>query len=69
MKFLAIALIRVYQWCISPLIGDVCRFTPSCSHYAVEALKKYGFFRGSQLAIRRIIRCNPWNSNCGRDDP
>ncbi len=60
MKFLAIAIIRLYQWCISPLLGDTCRFTPSCSHYAVEALQKHGFMRGGWLAVKRIVRCNPW---------
>jgi putative membrane protein insertion efficiency factor len=68
MKTIAIALIRVYQWCISPFIGDVCRFSPSCSHYAVKALQKHGFFYGSWLAIKRIVRCNPWCGGCG-DDP
>lgn len=67
MKFLVIILIRIYQWTISPLIGDVCRFTPSCSHYAVEAFQKHGFFKGCWLAIRRIIRCNPWCD--GGNDP
>ncbi|HEV8051636.1 MAG TPA: membrane protein insertion efficiency factor YidD [Parachlamydiaceae bacterium] len=68
MKIIAIGFIRVYQWCISPFIGDVCRFSPSCSHYAVEALQKHGFFYGSWLSIKRIVRCNPWFGCCG-DDP
>ncbi len=55
-----IALIKLYQWILSPLLGPKCRFTPSCSHYAIEALKKYGFFKGGWLAIRRISRCHPW---------
>lgn len=55
-----IALIRIYQWFISPLIGPKCRFTPTCSHYTVEALKKHGLFKGAWLAIRRISRCHPW---------
>ncbi|MEI8365257.1 MAG: membrane protein insertion efficiency factor YidD [Parachlamydiaceae bacterium] len=62
MRFIAIALIRVYQWCISPLIGDVCRFTPSCSHYAVDVIKKHGFFLGGWMAVKRIVSCNPWYS-------
>lgn len=67
MKILAVALIRIYQWCISPLIGDVCRYTPSCSHYAVEALQKHGFWRGTWLSVKRVVRCNPWCDGCGED--
>jgi uncharacterized protein len=66
MKTVAILAIRLYQWCIAPLIGDTCRFVPSCSHYAVEALQKHGFFYGSWLAIKRIVRCNPWSEG-GKD--
>jgi uncharacterized protein len=58
-----IALIRIYQWGISPYLGPRCRYTPSCSHYAVEALKKYGPFKGSWLALRRIARCHPWGGH------
>ena len=58
-----IALIRIYQWVISPAIGPRCRFTPSCSHYAVEALKKHGLFKGLWLSIRRISRCHPWGGH------
>ena len=67
MKHLLILLIRVYQWCISPLIGDVCRYTPSCSHYAIQALQKYGLFKGFWLAFVRIVRCAPWGR--GGKDP
>ena len=55
-----IALIKCYQLLISPWLGPQCRFTPSCSHYAVAALKKYGIFKGSWLAVKRILRCHPW---------
>ena len=55
-----IGLIKLYQWIISPMIGPKCRFTPSCSHYAVEALKKYGLLKGLWLSIKRISRCHPW---------
>ena len=55
-----ILLIRIYQWVISPVIGPKCRYQPTCSHYAVEALKKHGPFKGFWLAIRRIARCHPW---------
>jgi putative membrane protein insertion efficiency factor len=58
-----IALIKLYQWILSPLLGPKCRFTPTCSHYAIEALKKHGFFRGGWLAIRRISRCHPWGGH------
>jgi uncharacterized protein len=55
-----ITLIKIYQWGISPWLGPKCRFTPSCSHYAVEALKKHGLLKGSWLAIKRILKCHPW---------
>lgn len=58
-----IVLIRIYQWLISPMIGPKCRYQPTCSHYAVEALKKHGPFRGFWLAIRRISRCHPWGGS------
>jgi len=58
-----IALIKVYQWGISPLLGPKCRFTPTCSHYALEALKKYGLFKGGWLSIKRISRCHPWGGH------
>ena len=53
-------LIRSYQVLISPYLGDHCRFTPSCSAYAMEAVKKHGALRGSWLAIKRIGRCHPF---------
>ncbi|MEO8116079.1 MAG: membrane protein insertion efficiency factor YidD [Bacteroidota bacterium] len=54
-----ILIIRIYQLVISPLIGPKCRFTPTCSQYALESLKKYGIFKGSWLAMKRISRCHP----------
>ncbi|MDO4505355.1 MAG: membrane protein insertion efficiency factor YidD [Spirochaetales bacterium] len=60
-------LIRFYQVCISPFLPDCCRFTPSCSQYALEAIKKHGPFRGLYLAVRRILRCNPFHE--GGYDP
>jgi putative membrane protein insertion efficiency factor len=62
-----IGAVRVYQWTIRPVIGANCRFEPSCSHYAVEALARHGALRGSGLAARRILRCNPWHE--GGIDP
>lgn len=53
-------LIRAYQLLLSPLLGSQCRFTPSCSRYAAEAIARYGALRGSWLAIRRIGRCHPF---------
>jgi hypothetical protein len=53
-------LIRAYQVTISPYLGDHCRFTPSCSAYAMEAIQKYGALRGGWLAIKRIARCHPF---------
>ena len=58
--------IRFYRLVISPLIGSNCRFQPTCSAYALEALKSYGAIRGGWLAIRRIVRCHPWGG-CGHD--
>lgn len=62
-----IGAVRTYQWTIRPLIGANCRFHPSCSDYAIEALHIHGAFRGSALAARRILRCNPWHE--GGFDP
>lgn len=58
-----ILVIKIYQWVISPILGPKCRFTPSCSHYGLEALKKYGLIKGSWLAARRIARCHPWGGH------
>ena len=66
-KALFILLIRAYQRLISPLLPPSCRFTPSCSHYGIEALQKHGLIRGSYLTISRITRCHPWSK--GGHDP
>ena len=55
--------IRFYQKYISPLTPATCRFTPSCSHYAIEAIRKHGPFKGLALAVWRILRCNPWGGS------
>lgn len=55
--------IRFYQLCISPLTPPSCRYTPTCSAYAIEALRKHGPLRGSWLALRRILRCHPWGGS------
>lgn len=56
-----LAIIRFYQYAISPYTPATCRYSPTCSQYAVEALKKHGVFRGSWLTINRILRCHPWS--------
>jgi putative membrane protein insertion efficiency factor len=53
--------IVIYQRTISPFLGSTCRYYPSCSQYAKEAVLKHGVVRGVNLAVRRIVRCNPWN--------
>ncbi len=55
--------IRFYQVCISPYTPPSCRYTPTCSEYAVQALKKHGAVKGLYLAIRRILRCHPWGGS------
>ncbi|MES2374636.1 MAG: membrane protein insertion efficiency factor YidD [Bacteroidota bacterium] len=54
-----ILLIRIYQYIISPVLGPKCRFTPTCSHYAEEALRKHGILKGGWLSLKRISRCRP----------
>ncbi len=53
-------LIYIYQWTLRPFIGAHCRFEPSCSHYALQALAEHGAAGGSRLALLRVLRCNPW---------
>jgi putative membrane protein insertion efficiency factor len=59
MKYLALLLIRLYQRALSPVLGVHCRFHPTCSAYAREAIEKYGFLQGVWLGIRRLLRCHP----------
>ena len=61
MKKLMLALIRFYRKNISPLTPPCCRFIPTCSAYAVEAVEKYGAWKGGWLALRRVLRCNPFH--------
>lgn len=63
LSFPFIALIKIYQWVISPFLGPKCRFTPTCSQYAIEALKKHGVFKGLWLTIKRLSRCHPWGGH------
>lgn len=67
MKRILIGLIKLYQYTISPFFGNHCRFTPSCSMYTIEALKKFGLVKGSWLSIKRILKCHPKNK--GGYDP
>ena len=60
MSQLLVLLVRLYQWTLRPFIGAQCRFEPSCSEYAVEALRLHGAVRGTGLAAWRVLRCNPW---------
>ncbi len=65
---LLVLLIRLYQVTISPLLGPVCRFHPSCSRYMIEALNKYGLIRGLWKGTGRLLRCHPWHPG-GYDPP
>jgi len=56
-----VALVRAYRYAVSPLLGPSCRFHPSCSEYAIEALERHGALCGAWLSMRRILRCHPWH--------
>ena len=60
-------LVYFYKFCISPLFPGVCKFTPSCSNYFLQSVDNFGFFKGGILGVKRILRCGPWNKNCGYD--
>ncbi|OAQ40580.1 membrane protein insertion efficiency factor YidD [Pedobacter psychrophilus] len=61
--FIFLLIIKIYQFLISPLLGSSCRFTPTCSQYGVEAIKKHGAFKGGWLTLKRIGRCHPWGKH------
>ena len=65
--FPLIKIIKFYQILISPHLGSNCKFSPTCSNYAIEALRKHGLIRGFYLSLIRILKCNPWSKNCGSD--
>jgi putative membrane protein insertion efficiency factor len=67
MRWLLILPIRIYRYLISPLLGNNCRFHPSCSCYAETAVQRFGLLRGGWLALKRILRCHPWHE--GGFDP
>lgn len=68
MKYIAILLIRFYQLAVSPFLGKSCRFKPTCSQYGIEAIQKYGFFKGIYLLLIRLSKCGPWHEG-GEDLP
>lgn len=67
MSAILVALIRVYQYLFRPMLGANCRFAPTCSEYAREAIERHGAAKGTSLAIRRVLRCHPYHS--GGYDP
>jgi putative membrane protein insertion efficiency factor len=67
MRQVLIFFLRVYRYVVSPFLGNNCRFYPSCSSYAETAIRRYGAWRGSGLALRRLSRCHPWHE--GGVDP
>lgn len=60
-QFVLLLLIRAYQFAIRPLLAGSCKFIPSCSEYAVEAVQRHGPWRGAWLSMRRVLRCHPWS--------
>jgi uncharacterized protein len=61
LTFLATLFVRAYRRVVSPLLGPRCKYHPTCSQYALDALRDYGFVRGTTLAVWRLLRCNPWS--------
>jgi uncharacterized protein len=68
LKLIAIGLIRFYQDFISPMLGPKCRFMPTCSEYSLQALRKYGFLKGSVLTLKRVLKCHPFSRKYGVDE-
>ncbi len=66
-QLIAISLVKAYQRWLSPLLGNNCRFTPTCSFYAIEAINRFGVLKGCWLASKRILKCHPLNA--GGEDP
>ncbi|MCM1137582.1 MAG: membrane protein insertion efficiency factor YidD [Duncaniella sp.] len=63
LKQIFILPIRFYQLCISPMLPASCRYTPTCSQYAIEAISKHGILKGGYLTVRRVLRCHPWGGS------
>ena len=66
-KYIALGLILIFKFCISPFLPHTCKFTPTCSHYASESFAEWGFFIGLKLTIIRLFKCSPFNKQCGLD--
>jgi len=62
-KKISLLIVKFYQYCIRPLLPDACRYSPSCSNYAIEAINKYGAFKGGWLGLKRIFRCHPFGGH------
>jgi putative membrane protein insertion efficiency factor len=62
MKYIALGLIKLYRLCISPFVGEVCRFSPTCSEYAMEAFERHGVLKGFILTLKRLGKCHPWHA-------
>ncbi|MDD2984435.1 MAG: membrane protein insertion efficiency factor YidD [Crocinitomicaceae bacterium] len=62
-QFPFILLVKIYQWIISPLFPAVCRYTPTCSQYTIEAIEEWGVFKGMYLGVKRISSCHPWGGH------
>lgn len=62
-SFVLILLVKFYQYAISPLLPNSCRYTPTCSQYMIEAIKKYGFIKGGWLGLKRLSSCHPWGGH------
>jgi putative membrane protein insertion efficiency factor len=60
-RWLVLGAIRLYQWLLSPLLPPACRFWPTCSEYAAQAVQRYGVWQGGKLALRRLLRCHPFH--------
>jgi len=60
LKFIFLSLIKLYQILLSPIFGNQCRFTPTCSNYSKEAIQKHGNIKGISLTIKRLLKCHPW---------
>lgn len=63
MQAIVLAPVYFYRWCISPLLPASCRYTPTCSQYMIEAVRKHGIFKGVWLGLKRIARCHPWGGS------
>jgi len=63
LKKIVILPVRIYQWGISPLIGQTCRYQPTCSYYMIQAIEEWGVLRGVWLGLKRIFRCHPWGGH------